>query len=268
MQNGEDVNKNGKLDTDFGNEAPTNFNDEIDPDLAAFSDLKYYRRGVRLINGQTLPGIYDTANPANTQGFTAASENGVYVLGNYNATGVVSNSSNANTPYDKYLPAPTDKLDIPASIAADSVTILSNNWNDAKSFAYPYDLSNRLASDTTIRFAMLSGDTISSKETVPNQGGESPDLNGGVHNFKRFLERWTSPVSGSTFKKNLNYSGSLINPFNSRNNNGSFKCCGTVYNPPVRNWVLDSTFLDADRLPPGTPFFQYVQITGFERTNE
>ena len=99
------------------------------------------------------------------------------------------------------------------------------------------------------------GDTIASKSDA-NQGGISPRLNGGVHNFKRFLEKWTGD--------NLNYSGSLINLFNSRNNNGSFKCCNTVYDPPTRNWVFDSTFLDPARLPPGTPFFQYVQTTGFE----
>jgi hypothetical protein len=27
--------------------------------------------------------------------------------------------------------------------------------------------------------------------------------------------------------------------------------------------VFDVSFLDATRLPPGTPFFQFVQMTGF-----
>jgi hypothetical protein len=106
---------------------------------------------------------------------------------------------------------------------------------------------------------MIAGDTIASRDVSPNQGGISPRLNGGVHNFKRFLEKWTGD--------NLNYAGSLINLYNSHNNNGSFKCCNTVYDPPRRNWVFDSTFLDPTRLPPGTPFFQYVQTTGFDRTN-
>ena len=172
--------------------------------------------------------------------------------------GLTANYATSNTPYNEYLPF-NDKNHIPASIVADSVTILSNSWNDAQSFAFPYDQSKRLATDTTIRFAMISGDTIASKGNTPNQGGISPGLNGGVHNFKRFLERWSG--------KNLNYAGSLVNLFNSRNNNGTFKCCNTVYNPPMRNWVFDSTFLDAARLPPGTPFFQYVQTTGFERVN-
>ena len=257
LQLGEDLNKNGFLDTNFLNEA-VKYSVAPFPDIAAVTDHSYYRRGIRLINGTSLPGTYDDNDATKTKGFTVASENGLYVKGNYNATGVVANYPTGNTPHNEYLPY-NDKNHIPASIVADSVTILSNSWNDAQSFAFPYDQSKRLATDTTIRFAMISGDTIASKGDTPNQGGISPGLNGGVHNFKRFLERWSG--------KNLNYAGSLVNLFNSRNNNGSFKCCNTVYNPPVRNWVFDSTFLDAARLPPGTPFFQYVQTTGFERVN-
>lgn len=270
LQRGEDLNNNNSLDAKYiqpGSNScvgfaadceAAKFADEWSPDYAAVIDHKYYRRGVRLINGTTLPGTYDSVTAANTRGFTVASENGVYVLGNYNATHVTSIPSTGNTPFDNYRPKDT-AVHIPASIVADGVIILSNAWNDSKSFYSPYSEANRLAMDTTIRFAMISGDTIASKEATPNQGGISPRLNGGVHNFKRFLERWTGD--------NLNYSGSLINLYNSRNNNGSFKCCNTVYDPPTRNWVFDSTFLDPTRLPPGSPFFQYVQTTGFERTN-
>jgi Tfp pilus assembly protein PilX len=297
LQTGEDLDFPGTpgfgvLNTSYTNEA-VRYADDWLPDFAAVNDHKYYRRGVRLINGTVVPGVFDAVTPANNRGFTLASENGVYVYGNYNATGVTSVPATGNTPYENYRPfgkpamgataavlAPTH---IAASIVADSVTILSNSkyfasgaslpdytngWNDAKSFASPYDANNRRATETTIRFAMISGDTISSILSNPNQSGLYPKMNGGVHNFKRFLERWTDPATGATFKVNLNYSGSLINLFNSHNNNGSIKCCDIAYNPPIRNWVFDSTFLDPTRLPPGTPFFQYVQTTGFQRTND
>lgn len=280
-QLGEDVNLNGILDAkymDFSGtfpwldvtgcagagvdcEAPR-YSHAAPPDFVAVVDHKYYRRGVRLTNGTVIPGIYDSVTPTNTRGFTVASENGIYVMGNYNATGANAPPATGNTPYDQYLPFNTP-THIPASIVADGVTILSNAWNDGQSFmspvTSPYDQSNRVASNTVIRFAMIAGDTIASRTGSPNQGGINPRLNGGVHNFKRFLERWTG--------QRLDYSGSLINLFNSRNNAGTFKCCTTVYNPPIRNWVFDSTFLDPARLPPGTPFFQYVQTTGFLRTN-
>lgn len=266
LQTGEDCNFNNTLDTAYGTEAEKYNVNEVHPDLAAVQDHKYYRRGVRLINATVIPGIYDSATASNTRGFTVATENGIYVKGNYNATGVASIPVTGNTPYNDYLPFDT-VLHIPASIVSDALTILSNSWQDGRSFSSPYDQDNRRATDTTVRFAMISGDTIPSKDATPNQGGISPRLNGGVHNFKRFLERWTNP-SDSTFKINLNYAGSLINLYNSRNNNGSFKCCNTVYNPPVRNWVFDSTFLNPSRLPPGTPYFQYVQTTGFQRSND
>jgi hypothetical protein len=264
METGEDANGDGILQAAYGTEAEKYNVNATSPDTAAVDDHKYYRRGVRLINGTVIPGIYDSVTSDNTRGFTAASENGIYVFGNYNATGVTSIPATGNTTYDNYLPFNT-ATHIPASVVADAVTILSNSWDDGGSFASAYDQSNRIASDTTIRFAMLAGNTISSKQTSPDQGGISPRLNGGIHNFKRYLERWTDP--GGSFSTNLNYAGSLISLFNSRNNTGSFKCCGTVYNPPVRNWVFDATFLDPGRLPPGTPYFQYVQTTGFQRTN-
>jgi hypothetical protein len=118
-----------------------------------------------------------------------------------------------------------------------------------------------------MRFAMISGDTITTRRQLPHQGGSisggnytDARGNGGVHNFKRFLENWGGV--------RLNYAGSLINLYNSRNNNGAYKCCINVYGAPNRNWVFDSTFLNPDRIPPGTPFFQYVQTTGFERATQ
>jgi Tfp pilus assembly protein PilX len=282
MELGEDSNRNGSLQAKFMDwsgttpwrdvtacatagtdcEAPR-YSHVAAPDFVAVVDHKFYRRGIRLTNGTTLPGVYNSTTPSATRGFTVATENGIYVKGNYNTTGANTPPPQANTPFDQYSPFNTS-THIPAAVVADGVTALSNSWNDGQSFmspvTAPYDQSNRIATTTAMRFAMIAGDTIASRAGSPNQGGISPRLNGGVHNFKRFLENWTS--------QRLDYSGSLINLFNSRNNAGAFKCCNEVYNPPIRNWVFDGTFLDPARLPPGTPFFQYVQTTGFLRTND
>ena len=123
LQKGEDVNKNGFLDTDYVNEA-VRYSTTSQPDSVAVLDHRYYRRAVRLINGQQLPGVYDIANPNNTKGFTVSSENAVYVKGNYNATGVLSYDN--PTPSTKYLPQNTSDH-IPAAVIADAVMILSNN---------------------------------------------------------------------------------------------------------------------------------------------
>lgn len=255
LDGGEDINVDTRLQTDTVNESRT-YATSVAPDVAAVFDHKYYRRGIRLINGFDLPGQYNTVTPANTRGFTVASENGVYVLGNYNATGVVNAAGFSTVP--DYLPQ--GARDVPASIAADAVTILSRSWTDANSFANPYDSSVRPAAlETTTRFAMLSGDSITTIAAAPNQGGTDIRMNGGVHNFIRFLEQWNV---------RLNYCGSLINLFNAHNNNGTYKNGnGTVYSPPTRNWIFDASFLDINRIPPGSPFFQSIQITGFQRMN-
>ncbi len=258
LQAGEDINNNNRLDVDFLNEAVryTGSNTADSPAIAAVIDHQYYRRGVRLINGTRLPGIYDAGNSLNTKGFSFASENAVYVKGNYNSTGI--GSVGTPTPSTDYIPQNTS-AHVPASVVADAIMVLSNNWQDSRSFRYPFTLSQRVANETTVRFAMLAGDARSSFENTPNQGGGDPRLTGGVHNFKRFLENWGSV--------RLNYAGSLINLFNSHNNNSAFKCCTNVYSPPARNWIFDTTFLDPTRLPPGTPFFQNIQLTGFQRVN-
>ena len=253
----EDLNNNNTIDVDATyNEAPP-VDKTIDNSIAAVTDHTYYRRGVRLINGRILPGVYDSATPANTKGFTFASENGIYVDGNYNAQSVTLPGGNVPAPSINYSPQNTDQH-IPASIVGDSVTVLSNNWNDANSFVNPFDTTKRLATDTQIRFAMISGDSLTALTNLSN--GDFDGLNGGLHNFLRFVERWNG--------KRLNYTGSLINLYNSYNNNGRWKCCTTVYDPPIRDWTFDSSFNDPNRLPPGSPYVYYLTLTGFQRVNE
>ncbi len=277
LQSGENINDSrtaplpGGIETlqaDYANEAVryTGIGNWTSPTQASVLDHRFYRRGVRLINGVTtvagvrtvqLPGRFVPLTPQNTKGFTVASENGVYVLGDYNATGIMSVGT--PTPSIEYQPQNTADH-IPASIVSDAVTVLSNAWTDGRSFRYPFTHTNRDATETTVRFAMLAGDSRTSLNAVPNQGGNDLKMCGGVHNFIRFLEDWNT---------RLNYDGSLINLYNARNNNGTYKSGGGVgvYDPPTRNWVFDATFLDPNRLPPGTPFFQNIQITGFQRVN-
>lgn len=253
----EDLNSDGVIDkaTSGNDESPTT---DLQGDSAylAVTDHKFYRRGVRLINGGTLPGNYNASSESTTKGFTVAAENGVYVWKNYNVSSVSASTLPAVTSSSSYYPQ-NSNLHVPASIVGDAITILSNNWNDGQSFALPYDLANRQASDTQVRFAMLAGDPITGYS--PNDGLNGSQ-NGGLINFKRFLETWTGD--------RLNYSGSLINLFNSFNSNGRHKPNITVYNPPNRDWTFEESFKNPRRLPPGTPFVYFLTFTGFERVNE
>jgi hypothetical protein len=250
LQPGEDANHNGSLDTDYTWES-AQYNVGIETDMAAVMDHKYFRRGVRVINGESLIGTIN-------KGYSIATENGLYTLGNLNATGVAAGPSTSGPTQ----PSSYTGGQVPLSLVADAITILSTSWNDAKSFRNPFEAGTRTVSntgETTVRAAFLMGDTQSSLKVSgrPNQGSGDADLAGGVHNFPRFLESWGTRV---------NYCGSLINLFNSREHNGSHKSGGKVYGAPGRNWVFDVSFLDPTRLPPGTPFFQYIQMTGFRQT--
>ncbi|MDH3494643.1 MAG: hypothetical protein OEM82_13895 [Acidobacteriota bacterium] len=257
LQYNEDVNGNLSLDTDYTKEAAS-YATSVPRGQAASADQLYYRRGVRLINGITLPGRYDAVVSGATKGFTIASENGIYVQGNYNSTGVGLLGGTSVTPPENYFPS-NSQNHIPAAVVGDAVMILSNAWTDGNSFANPFSSNSRVASDTQVRFAMISGDAITGNSSIPFMPSWAGQINGGVHNFKRFLESWAN--------RRLNYSGSLINLYNTRNNNGFFKCCTTVYKPPIRDWTFDSTFLDPERLPPGTPYIYSISFTGFQRIN-
>jgi len=184
------------------------------------------------------------ANPTGCGGFTIASENPVYVQGNYNSS--VSDpfwgTANASPP--------TQAPHSAASIIADSVTLLSNSWSDMGSLMFPTAPGNRgTNAPAYYRMAISGGKNI--PFPIPTWGGVSKDFgtDGGMHNFLRYLETWNNP---------LNYDGSLVSMYYSEYDTGVFKCCTTVYNPPTRNYYFDVLFLNPANLPPATPEFQDI----------
>ena len=103
-------------------------------------------KGIKIINGSTLPAP-----------MTVASNNSIYIQGNYNTVNWQ-----------------------PSAVVADAVYLLSNNWDDANNPDPGTDASVKNASSTTYYVAILAGDT-------PNNAGA---YNGGLENFPRFLENW------------------------------------------------------------------------------
>ena len=193
-----------------------------------------FRRAIKLVNGQRGNII--------TPGLTIAAENPVYVQGDYNASTAEGVPATYNSPHAA------------ASVVADATTFLSNAWNDIRSLTSPHRPSNRQASDTTYRVALISGKGIS----FPRWNGPVPGdfgSDGGVHNFLRYLERWSG--------RDLNYRGSLISFYFSRQAVGTYKCCSNVYSPPRRNYTFDTDFLSPNLLPPRTPIFRDINSTGY-----
>jgi hypothetical protein len=258
----EDVDNNGRLDkygaTNVGNGFGINTN-TVPPDPFTTRIANCYTTGrknrvtgarhvLKLVDGSlgNLP-----TKPDGTGGFTVASENPVYVQGDYN-------SSSADPTWTSTTAA--EPAHAAAAVIADTVTLLSNQWQDAGvigagtkvgSLLYPTDATlYRPAVTTYYRVAIAAGKTI----TFPHPSFDSTayfGTDGGLHNFLRFLENW----NGDT----LNYKGSLVSLYYSTYNTGTFKCCNySVYEPPTRNYKFDPLFAQPQNLPPGTPMFRDI----------
>jgi hypothetical protein len=211
------------------------------------------RHVVKLVDG-TLGNL--PTQPGGQGGFTVASENPVYVLGDYN-------SSSADPTWLN--PAATEPPHAAAAVIADAVTMLSNSWTDLESFQSPTEPANRVASDTYYRLAVAAGKSINFN--FPTWANTNPDYglgtDGGLHNFLRFLESW-NPSSG---QHTLNYKGSIVSLYYSTYATGVFKCCTyAVYTPPLRNYSFDPLFSQPQNLPPGTPQFRDIDNLSYQQS--
>jgi hypothetical protein len=242
----------------------------------------HFRRAVRLFNGEDLQLTGGTEKLSSTKGLTVASENMVYIWGNYNTTGITCQPAGSSTENDPTKTCHYDGDQVPASIAADAFFPLSKTWFDSVSAMYPEGGNSRIADagnggvplgssvlavgqETSVRAGIIAGSTLSAMVGTPSALTPLQWLNGGVHNFPRFLETWG--VSGGAWEKRWNYAGSFIILYNSTQALGPWSVTNSVnYSPPNRNWAFDITFTDPNRLPPGTPQFQFVQATGFRET--
>jgi hypothetical protein len=255
--------------------APTTPRQSRADTVMSWNNPLIFRRAVRLFDSETLSFTGATGKLSQTKGITIASENIVYIWGNYNTTGVSSIPSGGSTLNDGSYLGPQ----IPSSIVCDSISPLSKTWFDALSALYPEGSSNprglggtpyRMADEnlssvsqgTAVRAAVIAGTTLSAVSANPGRDAFGMKLSGGIINFPRFIELWN--LNGTI--QSWNYTGAFIPLYKSTQALAPWENdTSAVYMPPRRNWSYDTTFLDPNRLPPGTPFFQYVQSTSFKQ---
>jgi Tfp pilus assembly protein PilX len=231
----------------------------------------YFRRTVRLFNGENLQVSGASGKLSSTMGITVSSENMVYIWGNYNTTGI--NSAPPNGTAALNVSSATYRYvgnQVPAAVIADAFSPMSKTWFDSSSAMFPDLISSRLAdlnlpsvgAETSVRTAIIAGNNLSALAGTPDQGnGFESRLNGGMINFPRFVEDWF------TVNRRWNYTGSFIPLYHATQMIGPWWYVPNyeIYQPPIRDWSFDDTFKDPTRLPPGTPLFQYVQPTGFKQ---
>lgn len=244
--------------------------------------------------------VQSAANPTACGGFTVASENPVYIQGNYNsncpvaAAGGVCTPGNANHDATWTNAAAPETPHAAASVIADAVTMLSNNWQDAGCVVGsgtctaamsqssgslenpinpqgeagpPASAPNRMAVTTYYRVAVAGGKTIAFDNPANN-----PDAyfgsDGGVHNFLRYIEDWfgiPAGLGGPGAQQQFYYKGSLVSLYWSTYSTGTFKCCNMVYTPPDRQYTFDPLFSTPANLPPGTPMFRNVDNLSYRQ---
>jgi len=178
------------------------------------------------------------------QGFTVATNNCMYVDGNYNADGNLATplaDTAGNQQYNSTMPDNPASPDPSCCVAADSVTALSGSWVSRNS----HSASPNGATATEFNAAILGGIVPSN----PSTGS----MSGGSHNFPRFLENW----GGIDFR----YRGSMVNLFASELGNQPYGT-GSYYSPPNREWGFYNQFAQGI-YPPGTPNSRTYYRTGF-----
>jgi Tfp pilus assembly protein PilX len=240
-----------------------------------------------------------STNPTGCGGFTVGSENPVYILGNYNSNCPAAGGAGCTPNNATYDPtwgvAGVEPNHSAASVIADAITMLSNNWEDwgcavsgsaickattpqnigtffntTGSLVNPTNPAtegqtpNRFSATTYYRLAVAGGKTIAFAD--PNL---TPDdffgSDGGVHNFLRFLEDWSAPGTGGGTLQQLWYKGSIVSLYWNAYATGTFKCCNMVYHPPNRQYTFDSLFSVPQNLPPGTPMFRNVDNLSYRQ---
>ncbi len=185
-------------------------------------DSIYIYNAVQL-NATTLPAVrvfHGAMLPSQTapKGFTVATAMPMYVWGDYNASNSAGSSLGQNSTTYTW----------PAALMADSITILSDNWNDGTTTKLPTPTT------TTVNAAMVEG-------IVQSTNGI---YSGGLENFLRLLENWTGV--------DLWYNGSIVVMFPSQYATNSWSY-GNYYDAPTRDWAFDTNYIQQAGLPPLTP---------------
>jgi hypothetical protein len=174
------------------------------------TETNVVRRAIRLKNGATLKGK-----------LTIVSDNPIYIQGDYN-TGVnpPSNSGTYTSPtasgYTRWASA----------IIGDAISVLSNNWTVLTDANSTQSRPQRVATNTTINAALVSGNNPSNGTTY----------SGGGENFVRYLEDWG---------KNSNsfcYYGSMVQLYKSQQATGAWSGTGNQYQAPTQKWYYDINF--------------------------
>lgn len=232
-------------------------------DNASDQKVEIFRRALRTVNASNLFPTGPANNPTCTAklGVSLATENPVYVFGNFNAPAGrnidedeypgISNSPGAPTSLANYngqnFNTCGNNCHVPTSIVADALTLLSganvgtgassvfsewsdtngtNGWMDSRAFVRPYQsIGIRTARNTVYRFALITGFSPSWYPTFWGDSnwnqGPQSEYTSGAIN--NFPRFLEDWGINNNGQQYVTYGGSLIRAFKSQQGNGAFK---------------------------------------------
>jgi hypothetical protein len=192
------------------------------------------------------------------EGFTIASNAPTYLVGSFNADG--SKHTNDST-------EPDDDAETAAAIIVDSLTLLSDNWEDNRKYSLKdgrTTISNYRPASSFIEIAaaIVTGtpNELPTDATYPTTDLSRP-YSLGVINLPRFLEYWGS-------NRQVTIRGSLVSLFESEvRPDGAPSDFNDYYVPPTRDWGYNTLFGDGI-FPPGTPVTRNYRRIDFSGMTE
>lgn len=210
-------------------------------------DPKLNRSGIRLLNGETGPNPNQgIPSLGSDPGMTFATNNVLYVKGNYNADGALHQQNSS-----KHSALVPEAGEVPAALMADTVTFLSHNWNDAVSVA-PGSVNNVQKAHSQgmeVAAAIVSG-------LVPSDAAGNGTSSGGAHNFPRFLENWGG--------KDFFIRGSMVCLYEAEVDRSLYST--KYYSAPNRKWGFSNLF-KGGIYPPGTPLLRTYRRVDYREMN-
>lgn len=222
--------------------------------------------GFAIVKGQQLFALGTTPKNQNPTGVTFATDQAVYVQGDYNLK-----DKDYHTDAAASMSSPTTSFVTrshnyqPASILADSFQPLSNaciteditiNRLATVNCDINKDVNGNYNGKVVPTHTEFNAGIVASTDRTndPDQGS---GYNGGLENYPRFLENWT--------KKEWRYQGSFVSLSIPAQVSGKWGQ-GNVYSAPLRPWDYDLKFNDAKNLPPLTPRFSAMKQESFIRS--
>ncbi|MZH04033.1 MAG: hypothetical protein F3743_01350 [Nitrospinae bacterium] len=186
---------------------------------SGFTNQSGNLQAIRLIT------INSTSSPQLSDETTLASDNPVYIHGDFNTVNTRG-----------------------VALVGDAMNVLSNAFSTKTCNITQSQLYNNYrGSETTVYAALFAG------HLPTNENGSK--YSGGVHSYPRLHEWWTGAA--------LNFRGSFVNLWDSEQADGLWCLGGNCYSGPTRNWGWDVRFQNPDFWPPFIPSIFSVERVGF-----